>query len=257
MILFWLASLFQLWKPVTHSNSGASSTRATPALTQSISHTCGPTPAINHTCGSTPAISPSRAPPAPHSLPRCHETLPSRAPLPPGESSQSSASPPLYTLFQINDWGALHCNMGLKMMGWEEKRGERVWATAAAHLFPSSFSVMTTSLTRQYTSPFTFFPSLGVWPRQIPAMSPRFLDENSNLSTFPLEMERKACWGFASAHLKPPATTFLMSPYGHLELCVWMSLFFHSDGIIHSSSAGLGLNTRYWEDYHYKWSRRI
>lgn len=114
---FWLAPLYQLWNPVTHSNSGASSTAATPALTQSISHTCGPTPAINHTCGSTPAISPSRAPPAPHSLLHCCETLSSSAPLPPGESSQSSASPPLYTLFQINDWGVLQCNTGWRWWG--------------------------------------------------------------------------------------------------------------------------------------------
>lgn len=63
--------------------------------------------------------------------------------------------------------------------------------TSADYLFPSSFSVITTSLTCQYASPFTFFPSLGVWPRQIPAMSPRFLDENSNLSTFPLKMSEK------------------------------------------------------------------
>lgn len=58
-----------------------------------------------------------------------------------------------------------------------------------SYLFPSSLSVTTTSSTRQNTSPFTFFPSLGVCPRQMPAMSPKFLDENSNLSTFPLRRE--------------------------------------------------------------------
>lgn len=76
---------------------------------------------------------------------------------------------------------------------------------SAAYLFPSSFSVITTSLMCQYASPFTFFPSLGVWPRQIPAMSPRFLDENSNLSTFPLktrEEKKQAYW--TSTRLKPP-----------------------------------------------------
>lgn len=60
--------------PVTHSSQGASSTGATPALTQSISHTCGPSSAISHTCGPAPAISPSTAPPAACSLLRCRET---------------------------------------------------------------------------------------------------------------------------------------------------------------------------------------
>ena len=41
-----------------------------------------------------------------------------------------------------------------------------------SHLLPSSFSVTTTSMTCQKASPFTFLPSLVIWPIEMPAISP-------------------------------------------------------------------------------------
>lgn len=83
------------------------------------------------------------------------------------------------------------------------------------HLFPSSFSVTTTSRTCQKSSPFTFFPSLVMWPMQIPAISPRCLDVNSKVSVAPLWERRKtekyvAATGWSSRS---------MSPNGEIKSC--------------------------------------
>lgn len=66
---------------------------------------------------------------------------------------------------------------------------EGIWSPT--HLFPSSFSVTTTSRTCQKSSLFTFFPSLVMWPMQMPAISPRCLDVNSNVSVAPLQVGEK------------------------------------------------------------------
>ena len=76
----------------------------------------------------------------------------------------------------------------------------------STHLFPSSFSVTTTSITCQKASFFTFFPSFVIWPRQMPAMSPRCLDENSKASVALLWKSPEivtisiVCAGFDSEH---------------------------------------------------------
>lgn len=60
---------------------------------------------------------------------------------------------------------------------------------STTHLFPSSFSVTTTSMTCQKASLLTFLPSFVMCPRQMPAISPTCLDENSNMSVAPLSKD--------------------------------------------------------------------
>ncbi|TNN59105.1 hypothetical protein EYF80_030639 [Liparis tanakae] len=57
----------------------------------------------------------------------------------------------------------------------------------AVTLYRTSRSVTTTSKTCQKATFFAFFPSFVMWPMQIPAMSPTFFDENSNVSVAPLQ----------------------------------------------------------------------
>lgn len=74
------------------------------------------------------------------------------------------------------------------------------------HLFPSSFSVTTTSMTCQKAPLFTFFPSLVMWPMQMPAISPTCFDENSNVSVAPLRKTGKTkLWNACRVHAGFPS----------------------------------------------------